>query len=227
MREVCQRCFAFVQILGERLAFICDERLGYLANCPSNIGTAMRASVHVRLPLLEPEVLRQLARQSGLQVRGQYGEHDSLDPRRPCDISNRRRLGATEVELINELYEGLTRLITYHGGCAMLDLGGVPLFAQLSRVDIARLLPEFDEVALAAGELLFAQGEPGDALYIVREGTLCADVQPLRRHRDAGDPRPGRVIGEVALLSDQPRTASIRAVTAATLWRLSRRSSTI
>ncbi len=115
LREVCQRCFAFVQILGERLAFICDERLGYLASCPSNIGTAMRASVHVRLPLLEPEVLRQLARQSGLQVRGQYGEHDSLDPRRPCDISNRRRLGATEVELINELYEGLTRLITYHG----------------------------------------------------------------------------------------------------------------
>ena len=74
------------------------------------------------------------------------------------------------------LYEGLTRLITYHGALAMLDLGGVPLFAQLSRVDIARLLPEFDEVALAAGELLFAQGEPGDALYIVREGTLCAEL---------------------------------------------------
>ncbi len=104
----------------------------------------------------------------------------------------------------------------------MLDLGGVPLFAQLSRVDIARLLPEFDEVALAAGELLFAQGEPGDALYIVREGTLCAELNHSGGTETLEILGPGRVIGEVALLSDQPRTASIRAVTAATLWRLSR-----
>lgn len=116
LRQLCERFFTFAQLLGQRLDFVCDEQFGYLASCPSNIGTALRASVHIRLPLLEHGELRRFARQLGLQVRGQYGEQDSLDPRRPYDISNRRRLGATEVELVNDLFQGIERLIAYHKG---------------------------------------------------------------------------------------------------------------
>lgn len=113
--EVAERLFALEHLLSERLDFARDEHLGYLTSCPSNLGTAMRASVHLRLPRFPIDQLKDTAHSLGLQVRGQYGEHDPPDPARPYDFSNRQRLGATEVDLINQLYRGIRRLYDLHG----------------------------------------------------------------------------------------------------------------
>lgn len=38
--------------LGEKLSFVRDTRLGFLTFCPTNLGTALRASVHIKIPHL-------------------------------------------------------------------------------------------------------------------------------------------------------------------------------
>lgn len=97
--------------LEEQLDFAFDPRLGYLSSCPTNLGTAMRASVHIRLPLLSarPE-FKETCGNLGLSVRGIHGEHSES-----CggvyDISNRQRLGKPEGEIIAGLCSGLSRLV--------------------------------------------------------------------------------------------------------------------
>ncbi len=101
-----------IAALEERLTFAYSERLGYLTSCPTNLGTAMRASVHIRLPKLseDPEHFRQICDRYHLQIRGIHGEHSGSEGG-IWDISNRRRLGVTEVEAVTEMAEGVAELI--------------------------------------------------------------------------------------------------------------------
>ncbi|MCF8045555.1 MAG: hypothetical protein K9J83_06820 [Desulfarculaceae bacterium] len=98
--------------LENRINFAKDSRYGYLNACPSNIGTAMRAGVHIRLPGLDRQrnTLYRTAEKMNLQVRGTGGEktgiRDSI-----FDISNKQRLGITETECIRTLHNGVAALI--------------------------------------------------------------------------------------------------------------------
>ena len=105
---------------------------------------------------------------------------------------------------------------------AMVGYLQIPLFEGLSRVDVARIVPELDEIALEPGEVLLHQGDPGDALFIVRSGLLQAELAASDGATVLETLGPGQVIGEVALLSGEPRTATVRAVEPSTVWRLSR-----
>jgi len=98
--------------LTRTLSFAWDPCLGFLNACPSNIGTAMRAGVHIRLPNLEqrPEQLRRLVRDHGLQIRGTAGEKTAVSGS-VFDISNRKRLGIGEIELIHSLHTGIAAII--------------------------------------------------------------------------------------------------------------------
>ena len=61
------------------LEFMFNDSLGFLHSCPSNCGTGLRASVHVRLPLLHATgELRLLCDQLALQPRGVHGEHSEV-----------------------------------------------------------------------------------------------------------------------------------------------------
>ena len=57
--------------------FAHDESLGYITSCPTNLGTALRASVHIELPNLGPrkEEFTAIADQYHVQIRGIHGEH--------------------------------------------------------------------------------------------------------------------------------------------------------
>lgn len=91
--------------------FAHDSRLGYLTSCPSNVGTAMRASVHVRLVNLgRLPGFFDLVERLKLEVRGKYGETDRHYTG-IFDISNLERLGKSEVHLINVMVEGVAKLI--------------------------------------------------------------------------------------------------------------------
>ena len=81
--------------------FAHDQHLGYITSCPTNLGTALRASVHIALPKLGARMqeFEAIADQYNVQIRGIHGEHsESAD--HVYDISNRRRLGRSEVDLV-------------------------------------------------------------------------------------------------------------------------------
>lgn len=100
-----------IQALSENLEFMFSSELGYLTSCPTNLGTAMRASVHMKLERLgENEAsLKNLADELGLQVRGIHGEHSS-SVGGVYDISNRMRLGVTEAAAVGHLINGINTL---------------------------------------------------------------------------------------------------------------------
>ncbi|KAL9184508.1 hypothetical protein ACHAXT_012478 [Thalassiosira profunda] len=91
--------------------FAYDSRLGYLTSCPTNVGTTMRASVHVRLTNLgRLPGFFELVERLKLEVRGKYGETDRHYTG-VFDISNAERLGKSEVHLINVMVEGTAKLV--------------------------------------------------------------------------------------------------------------------
>jgi arginine kinase len=101
-----------VQAIEEGLGFSRDERLGYLTFCPTNLGTTIRASVHIILPKLSKDKkrLEEIAGKYNLQVRGTRGEHSEGEGG-VFDISNKRRMGLTEFEAVKELQDGLLEMI--------------------------------------------------------------------------------------------------------------------
>jgi len=93
-----------------------------------------------------------------------------------------------------------------------------PLFAELPGPAIEALAASLTPVELPAGSVLIRQGDPGDAYYAIAAGEL--DVQQDGRFlRRCGR---GEGIGEIALLHSIPRTATVIAHSAATVYQLNR-----
>ena len=92
--------------------FAHDDHLGYITSCPTNLGTALRASVHIKLPLLgkKKEEFNKIADQFYVQIRGIHGEHTETDDG-VFDISNKRRLGRSERDLVQDMYNGVKAMI--------------------------------------------------------------------------------------------------------------------
>ena len=98
----------------ETVAKFChDDHLGYITSCPTNLGTALRASVHIKLPKLskKKEEFEAIADKYNVQIRGIHGE-DSESVGDVYDISNKRRLGMSEVQLVMDMYNGVKAMIT-------------------------------------------------------------------------------------------------------------------
>ncbi len=96
----------------------------------------------------------------------------------------------------------------------------VALFAELPREVLARLVSEFDELDLPAGRTVFSQGDPGDALYVVVSGAV-----EVRGERDGQGERvavlgPGDCLGEMALVTGDPRSATVVTLSETQLLRL-------
>src|SRR5436190_22289406 len=101
-------------------------------------------------------------------------------------------------------------------------LRSVDLTSGLDRVALARLAAYMGPVAVRAGEVIITEGEPGDALYIVVRGTFAVLVGGDGGER-VNTVGPGHYLGELALLIDEPRSATVRADTDGELLRLDRR----
>ena len=93
-------------LLGESLNFAFDDKLGYLTQCPTNLGTGMRASLMLHLPALQETgtINRISANLSklGLTIRGTYGEA-SQPVGALYQLSNQVTLGLSEQEAIDNL----------------------------------------------------------------------------------------------------------------------------
>jgi len=92
--------------------FMLDKRYGYIHACPTNLGTGMRASVHIDLPgwtKLGPKVLAARCEELHLQPRGTRGESGGQTGV-TYDISNKHRLGYSEVQLVQKMIDGVNTL---------------------------------------------------------------------------------------------------------------------
>ncbi|MBW1833169.1 MAG: arginine kinase [Deltaproteobacteria bacterium] len=97
------------------LRFARSATYGYVTSCPTNLGTAMRASLHLPLPRLtqsgaDVEALKPLCKRLGLSVRGAGGEHTAAGEGGIVDISPSARLMVTEAEVARRLYQGVKTL---------------------------------------------------------------------------------------------------------------------
>ena len=79
--------------------------------CPTNLGTTVRASVHIKLPKISAKPdFKSICDGLKLQIRGIHGEH-SESAGGVYDISNKARLGLTEFEAVKQMYDGVKHLI--------------------------------------------------------------------------------------------------------------------
>jgi CRP-like cAMP-binding protein len=84
-------------------------------------------------------------------------------------------------------------------------LYGVPLFQPLRRPMVEKLAATLEQRRVTAGDLVVREGDVGDLFYVIESGALDATHDGrLLTHMEAGDH-----FGEIALLRDVPRTASV------------------
>jgi creatine kinase len=95
-------------------SFMHNDHLGFILTCPSNLGTGLRAGVHLKVPKLsaDKELFQTLLKKLRLQSRGTGGV-DTAAEGGIFDISNADRLGFSEVELVQMVVDGVNLMIEY------------------------------------------------------------------------------------------------------------------
>jgi len=93
------------------------------------------------------------------------------------------------------------------------DLRKSPLFQGLSDDELQTLMDNAKPVSLRAGEVLMKQGEAGDSAFVVVQGEFAITKQSGQSVIKIDVRNPGDVLGEMALLSQAPRSATVTAVT--------------
>jgi MFS family permease len=99
-------------------------------------------------------------------------------------------------------------------------LRSTPIFAPLALPELERLARAATELTVDAGTAVFAEGDEGDRFFAIAEGDAAVEVGG-ERVRALG---AGGFFGEIALLNDVPRTATVRALTSLRLLALDRAS---
>jgi hypothetical protein len=101
--------------------FAKSDKYGYITSCPSNLGTGMRASVHIKVPKLTADgqadphgnspTCKAICSPLGLSVRGTGGEHTPIGSDGTIDLSPSSRLFIKEKDIIAALYQGISDLM--------------------------------------------------------------------------------------------------------------------
>lgn len=97
----------------------------------------------------------------------------------------------------------------------------IPIFSALSREDIAKVLGKMEDVTFGAGKTIFSQGDQGDAFYLIQSGAVQVVLEnSTGKSEIVAVLGPRDWFGEMALLSGEPRSATIDTVKETVLWRL-------
>lgn len=116
---------------------------------------------------------------------------------------------------------------TYNASVASMNrlalIQRVPLFANLSASELAALTGDFVPAHFAAGEVIFQQGDAGNALYLIEAGKVRIFVQNEDgQELSVNVCGAGDVFGEMSVIDELPRSASAAAIEPTALLRLSR-----
>lgn len=91
--------------------FARSKSYGFVTSCPTNLGTGMRASIHIKLPNLTADgsdaKAKAVCKPLGLSVRGLGGEHTPIGADGTVDISPSARLMIEEAAIVCNLYQGI------------------------------------------------------------------------------------------------------------------------
>jgi protein-arginine kinase len=124
LNKVFDRLKAALDVVNgiEGLEFAISDDYGVVTSCPTNLGTGMRASLHIQLPNLTSdgtdEKAKAIAKPLGLSVRGLGGEHTPIGADGTVDISPSARFCIKESEIITALYKGIEQLKTAEDAAA-------------------------------------------------------------------------------------------------------------
>jgi CRP-like cAMP-binding protein len=102
-----------------------------------------------------------------------------------------------------EVRDRLRARLAYHA-----ELAEMPLFRDLSATELELLVARFSPLSFEEGSTIIRQGARGQRFYVVRSGA----VEVWRNDERLARLGPGEAFGEIALLLDIPRTASVMAV---------------
>src|SRR5436305_377501 len=87
----------------------------------------------------------------------------------------------------------------------------VPLFAGVAPSKLKLLAFTSDRVSYRPGDVLFKQGDPGDAAYVVLSGTADIIVNAGGADNKVASIETNSIVGEIAILCDVARTATVKA----------------
>lgn len=148
-----------------------------------------------------------------------FGEMSCLNlaPRSATVVA---RTPCVMLEILRNMYEVLQRGETfrqrmdsnYRTRALANHLRNVPLFAELSAQEIERLQQEAELVMVEAGQVVFREGDPADAMYIIRLGQVKVSQKAPGGERTLAYLTRGDCFGEIALLRGEPRSATITTV---------------
>lgn len=116
INDVFDRLKAAIDVVEELIPGGCakSDDFGVVTSCPTNMGTAMRASVHIQLPNLTKDgtdtKAKEICKPFGLGVRGLGGEHTPIGADGTVDISPKQRFCISEAEIVTALYTGLKKV---------------------------------------------------------------------------------------------------------------------
>ena len=91
-------------------------------------------------------------------------------------------------------------------------LAGIPFFAPLDEVTRLQLAEQLEPMHVAAGKVVIAQDDAGDGLFLLLSGRLRVSVTADGTEHVLHDLTRGSIVGEISLLSNRPRSATVRAV---------------
>ena len=87
----------------------------------------------------------------------------------------------------------------------------VPLFKNLDDSDLSKLSAIATEQTFSAGCLVVSEGDPGDSLFIIKYGTVHLSKHGETEEEEVGYMGSGQHFGEMALIDDEPRSATVEA----------------
>ncbi|MEJ2212508.1 MAG: cyclic nucleotide-binding domain-containing protein [Gammaproteobacteria bacterium] len=105
----------------------------------------------------------------------------------------------------------------------MMALKSTPLFQKLQDEYLNQLFHVMDEKNYKSGEDVITQGEPGDYFYLIKEGICAVFRQKDGKEIELAKLRVTDSFGEDALLTDNPRNATVRMISDGTLMRISKK----
>jgi CRP-like cAMP-binding protein len=101
----------------------------------------------------------------------------------------------------------------------LLRLSQIDILRALPPEEVQELVPRVAQMNIPAGHCLMQQGAAGDALYLIESGTARVERTGSKEVIRVG---AGSVVGEAALLTGEPRSATVTADTALSVWRVSK-----
>ena len=176
LEKLWDRINLFDDQLSESLPYAYDKRLGYLTACPTNLGTAMRASVMLHLPglVLTQQIgpCIQAIGKLGLTVRGLFGE-GSKNQGKFFQVSNQSSLGESENDIIRRLSAIIGQIIVNEKKARSLLLASKEKFL-LNHVSRA--------YGLLRNSYLISSSEALEALSALRLGVDMGMFKNLKIH---------------------------------------------